>query len=37
VPFSAIQSIDGEAFTVHLALPRDVIVKSHSMLPADAE
>jgi ribosomal 30S subunit maturation factor RimM len=37
VPFSAIQNIDGEAFTVHLSLPRDVIVKERSMLPADAE
>jgi ribosomal 30S subunit maturation factor RimM len=36
VPFSAIQSIDGDAFTVHLSLPRDVLVKEHSMLPADA-
>ena len=36
VPFSAIQSVDGEAFTVHLSLPRDVLVKEHSMLPADA-
>lgn len=37
VPFSAIQSIDGDAFTVRLSLPRDVIVKEHSMLPAAAE
>jgi ribosomal 30S subunit maturation factor RimM len=36
VPFSAIQHIDGDAFTVRLSLPRDAIVKEHSMLPADA-
>jgi ribosomal 30S subunit maturation factor RimM len=36
VPFSAIQSIDGDAFTVRLSLPRDVIVKEHAMLPVDA-
>jgi hypothetical protein len=36
VPFSAIESIDGDAFTVRLSLPRDVIVKEHSMLPANA-
>jgi len=36
VPFSAVQSIDGDAFTIHLSLPRDVIVKEHAMLPADA-
>jgi hypothetical protein len=36
VPFSAIGSIDGDAFTVRLSLPRDVIVKEHAMLPVDA-
>jgi len=36
VPFSAVQSVDSDAFTIHLSLPRDVIVKKHAMLPADA-
>jgi ribosomal 30S subunit maturation factor RimM len=36
VPFSAVQSIDSDAFTIHLSLPRDIIVKEHAMLPADA-
>src|SRR5437879_2836687 len=35
VPFSAIQVIDLDTFTVYLSLPRDVIVKEHAMLPAD--
>jgi ribosomal 30S subunit maturation factor RimM len=36
VPFSAIQTVDPDAFTVYLSLPRDVMVKEHAMLPADA-
>jgi ribosomal 30S subunit maturation factor RimM len=36
VPFSAVQSIDSDAFTIYLSLPRDVVVKEHAMLPADA-
>ncbi len=36
VPFSAIKSIDREDLSVYLSLPRDVIVKEHAMLPADA-
>ena len=36
VPFSAVQNIDGDAFTIHLSLPRDIIVKEHAMLPAEA-
>jgi ribosomal 30S subunit maturation factor RimM len=36
VPFSAIKSIDRDNLTVSLSLPRDVLVKEHAMLPADA-
>jgi ribosomal 30S subunit maturation factor RimM len=36
VPFSAIQSVSQEDLTIYLNLPRDVVVKEHSMLPADA-
>lgn len=36
VPFSAIQSADRETFTVYLSLPKDVVVKEHAMLPAEA-
>src|SRR5262249_38164602 len=36
VPFSAIQSADPDTFTVYLSLPRDVVVKEHSMLLGDA-
>jgi hypothetical protein len=36
VPFSAIKSIDRDNLSVHLTLPRDVIVKQHAMLPDDA-
>jgi ribosomal 30S subunit maturation factor RimM len=36
VPFSAIQSADRESLTVYLSLPKDVVVKEHAMLPADA-
>jgi len=36
VPFSAIQSVNREELTIYLTLPRDVIVKEHGILPADA-
>jgi ribosomal 30S subunit maturation factor RimM len=36
VPFSAIQSADRETLTVYLSLPKDVVVKEHAMLPAEA-
>lgn len=36
VPFSAIANIDQGDLTIYLALPREVIVKEHGMLPADA-
>jgi ribosomal 30S subunit maturation factor RimM len=36
VPFSAIESVNREDLTIYLNLPRDVIVKEHAMLPADA-
>jgi hypothetical protein len=36
VPFSAIQRIDRDTLTVYLTLPKDVIVKEHAMLPAEA-
>ncbi|MGZ3638358.1 MAG: hypothetical protein ACXWQR_14600 [Ktedonobacterales bacterium] len=36
VPFSAIQTVDRDSFTVYLSLPRDVVVKEHAMLPGDA-
>ena len=36
VPFGAIQSADRESLTVYLTLPKDVIVKEHAMLPAEA-
>jgi hypothetical protein len=36
VPFSAIQSVNREDLTIYLNLPRDVVVKEHAMLPANA-
>ncbi|HEV8193492.1 MAG TPA: PRC-barrel domain-containing protein [Ktedonobacterales bacterium] len=36
VPFSAIQAVGKDSFTVYLSLPRDVLLKEHAMLPADA-
>jgi hypothetical protein len=36
VPFSAIERVEPDTFTVYLTLPRDVIVKEHTMLFADA-
>jgi ribosomal 30S subunit maturation factor RimM len=36
VPFSAIKNIDRDALSVHLSLPKDVVLKEHAMLPADA-
>jgi len=36
VPISAIETINREDLTIYLNLPRDVIVKEHAMLPADA-
>jgi ribosomal 30S subunit maturation factor RimM len=36
VPFSAIKSIDYDDLSVYLSMPKDVIVKEHAMLPADA-
>jgi hypothetical protein len=36
VPFSAIQSVNREDLTISLNLPRDIIVKEHAMLPANA-
>jgi sporulation protein YlmC with PRC-barrel domain len=36
VPFSAIQIVNREDLTIYLNLPRDVVVKEHAMLPADA-
>jgi hypothetical protein len=36
VPFSAIQSVNWEDLTIYLNLPRDVLVKEHAILPANA-
>jgi sporulation protein YlmC with PRC-barrel domain len=36
VPISAIETINREDLTVYLNLPRDVVVKEHAMLPANA-
>jgi hypothetical protein len=36
VPFSAIESVNREDLTIYLNLPRDVVVKEHAMLPANA-
>jgi hypothetical protein len=36
VPFSAIASVNREDLTIYLNLPRDVVVKQHAMLPANA-
>lgn len=36
VPFSAIDRVETDTFTVFLNLPRDVVVKEHTMLFADA-
>ena len=36
VPFSAIQSVNREDLIIYLNLPRDVVVKEHAMLPANA-
>ena len=36
VPFSAIASVNREDLTIYLNLPRDVVVKAHAMLPANA-
>lgn len=36
VPFGAIQSADRETLTVYLSVPKDVVVKEHAMLPAEA-
>jgi sporulation protein YlmC with PRC-barrel domain len=36
VPFSAIQSVNREELSIYLNLPRDVVVKEHAMLPANA-
>jgi sporulation protein YlmC with PRC-barrel domain len=36
VPFSAIESANREDLTIYLNLPRDVVVKEHAMLPANA-
>jgi len=36
VPFSAISGIDRDTLSVYLSLPRDVVLKQHAMLPADA-
>jgi hypothetical protein len=36
VPFSAIESVNREELTIYLNLPRDVVVKEHAMLPANA-
>lgn len=36
VPFSAIENVDSDMFTVSLNLPRDVVVKEHTMLFPDA-
>jgi hypothetical protein len=36
VPFSAIQSVNREDLTIYLNVPRDVVVKEHAMLPANA-
>lgn len=36
VPLSTIQSVDRDFLSVYLSLPRDVIVKEHAMLPAQA-
>jgi hypothetical protein len=36
VPFSAIQSVNREELTIYLNLPRDVVVKEHAMLSANA-
>ena len=36
VPFSAIETINREDLIIYLNLPRDVVVKDHAMLPANA-
>jgi hypothetical protein len=36
VPFSAVERVEPDTFTVYLNLPRDVVVKEHTMLFADA-
>jgi sporulation protein YlmC with PRC-barrel domain len=36
VPFSAIETVNREDLTIYLNLPRDVVVKEHAMLPANA-
>jgi sporulation protein YlmC with PRC-barrel domain len=36
VPFSAIESVNREELTIYLNLPRDLVVKEHAMLPANA-
>jgi sporulation protein YlmC with PRC-barrel domain len=36
VPFSAIESVNREDLTIYLNLPRDVVIKEHAMLPANA-
>jgi sporulation protein YlmC with PRC-barrel domain len=36
VPFSAIESVNREDLIIYLNLPRDVVVKEHAMLPANA-
>lgn len=36
VPFSAVERVEPDTFTVYLNLPRDVVVKEHTMLFTDA-
>jgi hypothetical protein len=33
VPFSAIKSVDRDTLTVSLALPNEIVLKEHEMLP----
>jgi hypothetical protein len=37
VPFSAVERVEPDTFTVYLNLPRDVVVKEHTMFFADAK
>lgn len=36
VPCSAVERVEPDTFTVYLNLPRDVVVKEHTMTFADA-